>query len=87
VAGPGVISTVIIHVEQGKGVGHLGVVFASIVLVCGLVWLTLAVAPAISRRLGTAGLRVVDRVVGLLLAAAAIELIATGLRSLFPGLA
>jgi small neutral amino acid transporter SnatA (MarC family) len=84
-AGPGAISTVIIHVQQGKGVGHLGMVLASIVLVCGLVWLTLA--PAISRRLGTAGLRVIDRVVGLLLAAAAIELMATGLRTLFPGLA
>jgi multiple antibiotic resistance protein len=55
--------------------------------VCGLVWLTLTLAPAISPRLGTAGLRVVDRVVGLLLAAAAIELIAAGLRALFPGLA
>ncbi len=60
-------------------------VLASIVLVCALVWLTLA--PAIGWRLGTAGLRVVDRVVGILLAAVAIELIATGLRALFPGLA
>jgi multiple antibiotic resistance protein len=71
----------------GQGVGHLSAALASIVVVCGLVWLTLTLAPAISPRLGTAGLRVVDRVVGLLLAAAAIELIAAGLRALFPGLA
>jgi hypothetical protein len=71
--------------ELNRRHSHLGIVLASIVLVCGLVWLTLA--PAISRRLGTAGLRVIDRVVGLLLAAAAIELMATGLRTLFPGLA
>jgi multiple antibiotic resistance protein len=86
-AGPGAISTVMIHVQQGRGAGRLGAALASIVVVCGLVWLTLTLAPAISRRLGTPGLRVVDRVVGLLLAAAAIELIAARLRALFPGLA
>jgi multiple antibiotic resistance protein len=62
-------------------------VLASIVLVCALVWLTLVLGPAIGRRLGPAGLTVVDRVVGLLLAAVAVELIATGPRALFPGLA
>ena len=86
-AGPGAISTVIVQTQRGEGPGHLGVVLASIVLVCALVWVTLALAPAIERRLGTAGLTVVDRVVGLLLAAVAVELIATGLRALFPGLA
>lgn len=86
-AGPGAISTVMIQAQQGRGVAHAGVVVASIVVVCGLVWITLALAPAIGHRLGTAGLRVVDRVVGLLLAAVAIEQVATGLRALFPGLA
>jgi multiple antibiotic resistance protein len=86
-AGPGAISTVIIETQQGGGLTHMGVVLASIVLVCALVWLTLALAPAIQHRLGTAGIRVVDRIVGLLLAATAVELIATGLRALFPGLA
>jgi small neutral amino acid transporter SnatA (MarC family) len=51
-AGPGAITTVIIHAQQGEGFGHLSV---SIVLVCALVWLTLAVAPAIDRRLGRPG--------------------------------
>jgi multiple antibiotic resistance protein len=86
-AGPGAISTVIVQTQGGEGLGHLGVVLASIVLVCALVWGTLALAPAIERRLGSAGLTVVDRVVGLLLAAVAVDLIATGLRALFPGLA
>jgi multiple antibiotic resistance protein len=86
-AGPGAISTVIIHAQQGGGASHLGLTLAGIGVVCGLVWLMLTLAPAISQRLGTPGLRVVDRIVGLLLAAAAIELIAAGLRALFPGLA
>jgi len=86
-AGPGAISTVIIHAQRDGGMRDLGASVASIMLVCGLLWLTLAMAPAISRRLGVNGLRVVDRLVGLLLATIAIELMATGMRALLPGLA
>jgi multiple antibiotic resistance protein len=85
-AGPGAISTVIIQVDGGQGLWHLGEVLASIVLVSALVWATLWLAPAIGERLGPAGLLIVQRVVGLLLAAMAMELIAIGLRGLFPGL-
>jgi multiple antibiotic resistance protein len=85
-AGPGAISTVIIQVDGGQGLWHLGAVLASSVLVSALVWATLGLAPAIGKRLGPAGFHIVNRVVGLLLAAMAIELIATGLRALFPRL-
>jgi multiple antibiotic resistance protein len=86
-AGPGAISTVIIYAHRELGLAHLAVVLASIVLVCALVWLTLVLGAPIGRWLGTAGVTVVDRIVGLLLTAVAVELIATGLRALFPGLA
>jgi multiple antibiotic resistance protein len=86
-AGPGAISTVIVQTQRGGGLAQLGTVLASIVIVCALVWLTLTLAPTIERRLGCSGITVVDRVVGLLLAAVAVELISTGLRALFPGLA
>jgi multiple antibiotic resistance protein len=86
-AGPGAISTVIIHCQRSEGLGHLGIALASIVLVCALLWLTLVLGPPIGRRLGTTGITVVDRIAGLFLAALAVELIATGLRALFPGLA
>jgi multiple antibiotic resistance protein len=86
-AGPGAISTVIIHSQRGNGLGHLAITLASILLVCAFVWLTLVLGPSIGRRLGTVGVTVVDRVLGLFLAAMAVEMIAAGLRALLPGLA
>jgi multiple antibiotic resistance protein len=85
-AGPGAISTVIVQMDGGHGLWHLGAVLASIVLVSALVWATLWLAPAIGEQLGPTGLNIVQRVIGLMLVAMAIELIATGLRALFPGL-
>jgi multiple antibiotic resistance protein len=82
-AGPAAISTAIIQVDGGQGLWHLGAVLASIVLVSALVWATFGFALAIGKRLGPAGFNIVNRVVGLLLAAMAIEFIATGLRAFF----
>jgi multiple antibiotic resistance protein len=50
-------------------------------------WLALRFAEAIGRTLGPLGLNVVSRLLGLLLAAVAIEMMANGVKQLFPGLA
>jgi multiple antibiotic resistance protein len=55
--------------------------------VCVLVWLMLRLAVPVGRRMGTAGLNVANRLLGLLLAAIAIESMAVGLWELFPVLA
>jgi multiple antibiotic resistance protein len=44
-----------------------------------------ALATPIGERLGRTGLNILNRLFGLLLAAIAVEVIATGLRQLFPG--
>jgi small neutral amino acid transporter SnatA (MarC family) len=73
-----------IHGQQGKGLGHLGNVLPSIGLVRALVRPTHVPASALGRWLGAASLAVVDRVGGLLLAAFAIELVATERRTFCP---
>ncbi len=50
------------------------------------VWLTFLIAPWISQRLGKIGSNIFTRLMGLLLAAIAVEFIAGGLRGLFPAL-
>jgi len=85
-AGPGAISTTIIAAEKGAGVGHFAAILGCIALVSGLTWLVLRAAEAIGGRLGTTGLNIATRLLGLLLAAFAIETMAEGLRQLFPGL-
>ncbi len=85
-AGPGAISTTIIAAQKG-GAAHLATILACIAAVSALTWVVLRAAPAIGARLGTTGLNIATRLLGLLLAALAIQTMAEGLRSLFPGLA
>ena len=84
-AGPGAISSSIIAVERG-GLAHQAAVVACIAIVCGVTWLTLRAAHRIAARMGTTGLNVATRILGLLLAAMAVQTMAVGLRQLFPGL-
>jgi multiple antibiotic resistance protein len=86
-AGPGAISTTIIAAEKGGGATHLAAILGCIALVSLLTWIVLRAADAIGNRLGTTGLNIATRLLGLLLAALAIQTMAEGLKQLFPGLA
>lgn len=85
-AGPGAISAVILDAHKGSGLGHYGVMAFIIVVLSLTVWITFRVSPWISQRLGVMGANVVSRLMGLLVAAIAVEFIAGGLRGLFPAL-
>jgi len=85
-AGPGAISLMIVVATYGNPwEGQLAIVFA-VLLVCLSVWLTLRAADRIRRAIGTTGMDVIGRVMGLLLLALAIEFITSGLVQKFPGL-
>jgi multiple antibiotic resistance protein len=85
-AGPGAISTTILASQKG-GAAHLAAILACIAVVSLATWLVLRASHAIGARLGTTGLNIATRLLGLLLAALAIQTMAEGLRQLFPGLA
>jgi multiple antibiotic resistance protein len=84
-AGPGAISTTIIAAQAG-GVGHTSALLGCIALVCALLLAVLRVADGVGQRLGQTGLNIATRLLGLLLAAIAIETMADGLKVLFPAL-
>ena len=84
-AGPGAISTTIIAAQAG-GVAHIGALIVCIALVCLVLWWILRVADAVGPRMGTTGLNIATRLLGLILAAIAIETMADGMKVLFPGL-
>jgi len=86
-AGPGAISTTIIAAQHGSGAAHLAVILGCIAAVSMLTWIVLRAAHPIGARLGTTGLNIATRLLGLLLAALAIQTMAEGLKELFPGLA
>ncbi len=86
-AGPGAISQMIITAQQNPSfIGHLSLVLP-IFVVCVIIWLTLRLSVGIANRLGTIGINIVTRLMGLILAAMAVEFVAHGLVSLFPTLA
>ena len=85
-AGPGAISTTILAAQAG-GAAHFAALLACILAVCALTWITLSLAGPIGAKMGTTGLNIATRLLGLLLAALAIQTMAEGLRQLFPGLA
>jgi multiple antibiotic resistance protein len=85
-AGPGAIGTTIIASQAG-GAAHYAAILACIAAVCALTWLALSLAERIGAAMGTTGLNIATRLLGLLLAALAIQTMAEGLKQLFPGLA
>ncbi|MCB5186358.1 YchE family NAAT transporter [Methylobacillus gramineus] len=86
-AGPGAISSMIITAQQsGSFWGHISLALP-IAVVCLAIWLALRLSMHIAQRLGTIGINVVTRLMGLILAAMAVEFIAHGISGLFPSLA
>ena len=86
-AGPGAISTVIIAMDRSDADYHWLLVIVCIMLVCLLLWIVLRLASQIAELLGTIGLKILNRLFGLILAAIGIEIMANGLKQLFPALA
>ncbi len=86
-AGPGAITHVIVAAGQAPGdVMHQAALLIPVSLVALSVWISFRAAPAIARRMGKTGIHVVTRLMGLIIAAISIEMIARGLSGLFPGL-
>lgn len=86
-AGPGAISTVILAAHKSNGVVHYLVIALGILLLSALVWIVLRVSPWLEKHISATGINIFTRIMGLILAAIAIEFIANGLKGIFPALA
>jgi multiple antibiotic resistance protein len=85
-AGPGAISTTIIYAHKVQGVIDVAILVIAALLVALSVAVALHLADSIANRLGRTGINIVTRIMGLILAAVAIEFMADGLIQLFPKL-
>lgn len=84
--GPGGISTVIIYSSQVKGMFQVGMILMAGLCISLFCYASLMAAGRISRFLGDTGLNILSRIMGMLLAAVAIEILVNGLRTIFPTL-
>lgn len=80
-AGPGAISAVILLTTGAASDLEFWLVLAAIVVILALCWLTLLIAIPIQRLLGLTGLSVVSRIVGILLAALAVQFVFDGIKA------
>ena len=82
--GPAAMSTVVIYADRAQSIWqHLALVGYGVV-VAGATALCFSLADPISRILGRTGINVMTRLMGLILAALAVEVMANGLVGLFP---
>ncbi|MDO4895456.1 MarC family protein [Moraxella sp.] len=85
--GPGGISTVIIYSAQMQTMMDKMTIIVAGLCISLFCYLSLMAAERISRLLGDTGLSVINRIMGIILAALSIEIIVSGLRAIFPMLA
>jgi multiple antibiotic resistance protein len=82
-AGPGAISTVIVLSGQAHGPAQTVVVYGVIIATGILSFVALRLGEPLLTRLGRTGIRVVTRVMGLILAAVAVQFVFSGVKEAF----
>ena len=82
-AGPGAISTVMVLAAQARTPARAAVVYVSIVVTLLISWILLRLSDRVMSRFGQTGIRVTMRIMGLMLAAVAVQFVITGLREAF----
>jgi multiple antibiotic resistance protein len=83
-AGPAPISAVMGEMHKGTGLCHDALVTFCILSTCAATWALLRLAQPIGSRFGSNGLIIISRLLALLSAATAVEIITSGLHALFP---
>jgi multiple antibiotic resistance protein len=82
--GPATISTMVIYAEKTRAMWEVAVLVGYGVVIGVITYLVFSAAGRIARVLGRTGIDVMTRLMGLILAAMAVELLADGLMKLFP---
>ncbi|HZE92274.1 MAG TPA: MarC family protein [Rhizobacter sp.] len=85
--GPATISTMVIYADKTRHWWELALLVGYGVVIAAAVWICFRLAARIAKILGKTGINVMTRLMGLLLAAVAVEVMSDGLIKLFPVLA
>jgi MarC family membrane protein len=86
VAGPGAMATAIVFAHGAADWLAKGVLVGVVVANAAIVYVTFRAASPLQRGIGVSGMNIVVRIMGLILAAIAMDMIVTGLRGAFPSL-
>ena len=85
-AGPGAIATVMVLIGKAKSVPQRMSVYTAILAVSLITFLVLRSAALVARALGTTGINLIGRIMGLILAASSMQFVIDGIQEAFPKL-
>lgn len=85
-SGPGSFATVMVLVSRAHNIWEQMFVGAAIVVTAAITFVILIFSSAAARRLGRTGINVLHRVMGLLLAAIAVQFVVDGCRDVLPSI-
>lgn len=85
-AGPGTISTSIVYASEFTSPWHWAGAVVALALICVAIKYILQFSEKIGKQIGTIGLNVLTRIMGLITMAIAVEFIATGIKQFFPNI-
>ncbi|HEY7371071.1 MAG TPA: MarC family protein [Polyangia bacterium] len=83
-AGPGATSTVMVLISRAERAWQYAILYAAIVFTTLATYALLRSAAMVERRLGRTGMNVLQRVMGLILAATAVQFVVDGAASVLP---
>ncbi len=87
VAGPGAITTIVVQIQKAGTIEDRMTITVVSIALSFLLWLCFYFSGPVSRLLGVTGINIVTRIMGIILAAIAFQMLADGLKNLLPGLA
>jgi len=85
-AGPGVLSTLVVFSSETHGPSHQLVVCVVVLIMAVVVFASMQMATLFGRLLGPTGMSVLHRVMGLIILAIAVEFVLEGIAGHYPGL-
>ena len=86
IAGPGAMTTIVLATHTHHAPMDRAAISGICLGVTAVIWLCLRFAGPVSDRLGVSGVNIVTRVMGIVLTAIALQMLADGLKAALPGL-
>lgn len=86
VAGPGAITTIIVSTNTFSTIEDKVFITCVSIAISLILWFAFYFSAPVSRLLGVSGINIVTRIMGIILTAIAIGMMASGFKALFPGL-
>jgi len=83
ISGPGTLSTVVLLAGEATTVAHWAILFVSLLVSVVLMFLILKLSDRVYTLLGTTGLNIMTRIMGLILASMSVEFIMAGVKGYF----